>query len=95
LEVVTRVIIRLKLVWSAIGLSICIFIGPQNFKELLKGAHEMDNYFQMTPLEKNIPVILGLLGIWYNNFFGASTHAILPYDQYLSRFPAYFQQVKV
>lgn len=55
----------------------------------------MDNYFQKTPLEKNIPVILALLGIWYNNFFGASTHAILPYDQYLSRFPAYFQQVKV
>jgi glucose-6-phosphate isomerase len=78
--------------WSAIGLSIDIYIGHENFLQLLKGAHEMDTYFQKTPLEKNIPVILALLGVWYNNFFGASTHAILPYDQYLSRFPAYFQQ---
>jgi len=62
------------------------------FEELLTGAHKVDEYFRMTPFEQNIPVIMGLLGIWYNNFFGAQTHAILPYDQYLSRFPAYFQQ---
>ncbi|KAI8901765.1 Phosphoglucose isomerase [Globomyces pollinis-pini] len=78
--------------WSAIGLSINIYIGHENFIQLLKGGHEMDNYFQKTPLEKNIPVILAVLGIWYNNFFGASTNVVLPYDQYLSRFPAYFQQ---
>ncbi|TPX43076.1 glucose-6-phosphate isomerase [Synchytrium endobioticum] len=78
--------------WSAIGLSISIYIGYENFEQLLKGAHCMDLHFANTPLEKNIPVLLGVLGVWYNNFFGAQTHAILPYDQYLSRFPAYFQQ---
>lgn len=78
--------------WSAIGLSISIYIGYENFAELLEGAHIMDNHFQNTPLQSNIPVILALLGIWYNNFFGAQTQAILPYDQYLHRFPAYFQQ---
>ncbi len=78
--------------WSAIGLSIAISVGMDRFEELLTGAHKVDEYFRMTPFEQNIPVIMGLLGIWYNNFFGAQTHAILPYDQYLSRFPAYFQQ---
>ncbi|CAJ0636051.1 9265_t:CDS:2 [Entrophospora sp. SA101] len=78
--------------WSAIGLSIAIYIGFDNFHQLLTGAHDMDNHFKNTPLENNLPVILGILGIWYNNFFGAQTHAILPYDQYLHRFPAYFQQ---
>ncbi len=78
--------------WSAIGLSIAVFIGFENFEELLQGAYEMDEHFRTAPLESNMPVILGLLGIWYNDFFHAHTHAILPYDQYLHRFPAYFQQ---
>jgi glucose-6-phosphate isomerase len=78
--------------WSAIGLSIALYIGMDNFEELLTGAHEMDQHFRNEPFEQNIPVILGLLGIWYNNFFGAETHAIIPYDQYLHRFAAYFQQ---
>ena len=78
--------------WSAIGLSIAVFIGMENFEELLAGAHAMDGHFRGAPLEQNMPVILGMLGIWYNNFFGAQTHAILPYDQYMHRFPAYFQQ---
>jgi len=78
--------------WSAIGLSIALFIGMDQFEELLTGAHQMDIHFRTTPLERNIPVILGLLGIWYNNFFGAESHAIIPYDQYLHRFPAYLQQ---
>lgn len=78
--------------WSAIGLSIACFIGYENFSELLQGAFEMDNHFKTAPFEKNIPVILALIGIWYNNFFGAQTEAILPYDQYMRRFPAYFQQ---
>ena len=78
--------------WSAIGLSIVIYIGMDNFTELLTGAFEMDEHFRNTPFEKNMPVILALLGIWYNNFFGAETQAILPYDQYMHRFPAYFQQ---
>jgi len=78
--------------WSAIGLSIAIYIGMEHFEELLAGAHEMDNHFRTESFEKNIPVILAMLGIWYNNFFNADTHAILPYDQYLHRFPAYFQQ---
>ena len=77
---------------SAIGLPVMISIGPDNFKKMLSGFHAMDNHFLNTELEENIPVILGLLGIWYNNFFGAESHAILPYDQYLLRFPAYFQQ---
>ncbi|MEI7812041.1 MAG: glucose-6-phosphate isomerase [Ignavibacteria bacterium] len=78
--------------WSAIGLSIAIYIGMDNFEELLTGAFEMDEHFRTEPFEKNMPVILALLGIWYNNFFDAQTYAILPYDQYLHRFPAYFQQ---
>ena len=78
--------------WSAIGLSIALFVGYENFEELLTGAFEMDEHFKTTPLESNLPVILGLLGVWYNDFFDAQTQAILPYDQYLHRFPAYFQQ---
>jgi glucose-6-phosphate isomerase len=78
--------------WSAIGLSIACYIGFDNFIDLLQGAHDMDLHFRDAPLAENIPVILALLGIWYNNFFGAATEVILPYDQYLSRFPAYFQQ---
>jgi len=78
--------------WSAIGLSIAIAVGMDHFEALLSGAHKVDEYFRTTPFEQNIPVIMGLLGIWYNNFFGAQTQAILPYDQYLSRFAAYFQQ---
>ncbi len=78
--------------WSAIGLSIALYIGMDRFEELLAGAHTADEHFRHTPLEKNIPVVMGLLGIWYINFFGAESHAILPYDQYLHRFPAYFQQ---
>jgi glucose-6-phosphate isomerase len=78
--------------WSAIGLSIAVAIGMDNFDELLAGAYAMDEHFRTAEPERNIPVILALLGVWYNNFFGAATHAILPYDQYLHRFPAYFQQ---
>lgn len=78
--------------WSAIGLSVAIYIGFENFEELLLGAHEMDNHFKSAPLEKNIPVVIGLIGVWYNNFFGAESHCVLPYDQYLHRFAAYFQQ---
>ncbi len=78
--------------WSAIGLSIACTIGFENFRELLEGAHAMDKHFQETTFENNIPVILGLLGIWYNNFGNAQTQAILPYDQYMHRFAAYFQQ---
>jgi glucose-6-phosphate isomerase len=78
--------------WSAIGLSIACYIGYQNFAELLQGAFEMDQHFKTAPFESNIPVTLALIGIWYNNFFEAQTEAILPYDQYLHRFPAYFQQ---
>jgi glucose-6-phosphate isomerase len=78
--------------WSAIGLSIACTIGFDNFIELLEGAHAMDTHFRNTPFEKNLPAILALIGIWYNNFFGAETEAILPYDQYMHRFPAYFQQ---
>ena len=78
--------------WSAIGLSIAIFIGMENFEQLLNGAHDIDNHFQDAPLNENIPVILALLGVWYINFFKLSTHAVLPYDQGLSLFPAYLQQ---
>ena len=78
--------------WSAIGLSIALTIGYDNFEKLLKGAHEADLHFKQTAPEKNIPVIMALLGIWYTNFFGAQSEAILPYDQYLHRFAAYFQQ---
>ena len=78
--------------WSAIGLSIALYIGFENFEELLLGAHEMDNHFKDAPFEQNIPIILALLGVWYNNFFDAQSHCILPYDQYMHRFSAYFQQ---
>ncbi len=78
--------------WSAIGLSIALYIGMDNFEALLEGAHVMDEHFRTAPLEDNLPVLLALIGIWYINFFGAETHALLPYDQYLHRFPAYFQQ---
>src|SRR4051794_14378190 len=78
--------------WSAIGLSIALTIGFDNFERLLKGAHAIDEYFRTTPFDKNIPVLMGLIGIWYINFFGAQTEAILPYDQYMHRFAAYFQQ---
>ncbi|MFN2201933.1 MAG: glucose-6-phosphate isomerase [Caldilineaceae bacterium] len=78
--------------WSAIGLSIALYIGMDRFEELLTGAHEVDEHFRNTPFAENIPVIMALLGIWYNNFFGAQTLAILPYDQYLNAFADYFQQ---
>jgi glucose-6-phosphate isomerase len=78
--------------WSAIGTSIALGIGFENFKGVLKGAYEMDRHFRKTEFEQNLPVILALLGIWYNNFFEAESHAILPYDQYMHRFAAYFQQ---
>jgi len=78
--------------WSAIGLSIMLFIGPDHFNELLTGAHEMDKHFLETKLEDNLPVLLALLGIWYNDFYGAQTHALLPYDQYMHKFADYFQQ---
>ncbi len=78
--------------WSSVGLSIACTIGYDNFIKLLEGAHAMDNHFRNEPFEKNAPVLLALLGIWYNNFFGAASEAILPYDQYLRRFAAYFQQ---
>ncbi|MBW1892162.1 MAG: glucose-6-phosphate isomerase [Deltaproteobacteria bacterium] len=77
---------------SAIGLPVMISVGPDHFNQMLSGFHAMDNHFLNTRLEENMPVILGLISIWYNNFFGAESHAILPYDQYLLRFPAYFQQ---
>ena len=78
--------------WSAIGLSIACTIGYENFIDLLEGAHAMDRHFRETPFNANIPVILALIGVWYNNFWGCETEAILPYDQYMHRFPAYFQQ---
>jgi len=78
--------------WSAIGLSIALYIGFDNFEQVLSGAHDMDNHFKTASWDKNIPVILALLGVWYNNFYGADSHAILPYDQYMHRFAAYFQQ---
>ena len=78
---------------SAIGLSTMIAIGPDNFRELLAGFHEMDEHFRTAPFEKNLPVLHGLLGVWYNDFFGAQTVAVLPYEQYLKRFPAYLQQL--
>ncbi|QDP85087.1 glucose-6-phosphate isomerase [Chryseobacterium sp. SNU WT5] len=78
--------------WSAIGLSIVLAIGYENFEQLLKGAHETDVHFQNTDFKENIPVVMALTGIWYRNFFGAETYAILPYSQYLNRFPAYLQQ---
>ena len=78
--------------WSAIGLSICLAVGYDNFEQLLKGANETDTHFKTADFEENIPVLMALLGIWYRNFYGAGTYAILPYSQYLDRFPAYLQQ---
>ena len=78
---------------SAIGLSTMLAIGPDNFRAMLGGFHEMDEHFRTTPFERNLPVMLGLIGIWYNDFFGAQTVAVLPYEQYLKRFPAYLQQL--
>jgi glucose-6-phosphate isomerase len=78
--------------WSAVGLSIALFLGMDNFEALLAGAHRVDEHFRSAPFEENIPVVMGLLGLWYNNFFDAQSHAILPYDQYLMHFSAYFQQ---
>ena len=79
--------------WSAVGLSTALYLGMDNFEELLEGAFEMDEHFRTAPLEENIPVILAMLGIWYNNFFDADSHALLPYDQYMHRFSAYVQQL--
>jgi len=78
--------------WSAVGLSIALYIGMDNFEELLQGAYEADEHFRTTPFESNIPVIMALLGVWYNNFFGAESHALLPYDQSMRYFADYFQQ---
>ena len=80
-------------VWSAIGLSVCLYIGFDNFHEFLAGGHAMDQHFRTAPLEQNIPVIQGLLDVWYSDFFGAQTHLVAPFDQYLHRFPAYLQQL--
>lgn len=82
-------------VWSAIGLSVCIYIGYENFHQLLAGGQAMDQHFLKTPLEQNIPVIGGLLSVWYSDFFGAQTHLVSPFDQYLHRFPAYLQQLSM
>ena len=78
--------------WSAIGLSIATVIGMDHFEELLAGAYEVDEHFRTAPLRENLPVVMAMLGVWYHNFFGAPSHAVLPYDQYLHRFPAYLQQ---
>ncbi|MER3439027.1 MAG: glucose-6-phosphate isomerase, partial [Chloroflexota bacterium] len=78
---------------GAIGLSLMVAIGPEQFREMLAGFRAMDEHFRTAPLDRNLPVLLGLIGIWYNNFFGAETLAVLPYDQYLKRFPAYLQQL--
>jgi glucose-6-phosphate isomerase len=78
---------------SAIGLSLMVAIGPNHFRSMLAGMHAMDVHFRTAPFEANLPVLLGLIGIWYNNFFGAQTHAVLPYDQYLWRLSAYLQQL--
>ena len=79
--------------WGAVGLSIALYIGMDSFEKLLAGAHDMDEHFRTAPFEANLPVILALLGVWYNNFFDADTHAILPYDQHMHRFPAFCQQL--
>ena len=78
---------------SAIGLSTMLAIGPDNFRAMLDGFHEMDEHFRTAPFERNLPVLMGLLAVWYNDFFGAETVAVLPYEQYLKRFPAYLQQL--
>ena len=82
-------------VWSAIGLSVALYIGFDNFHSFLAGAHAMDKHFKEEPLEKNIPVIAGLLSVWYSDFFGAQTHLVAPFDQYMHRFPAYLQQLSM
>ncbi len=82
-------------IWSAIGLPVALYIGMDNFELFLGGAHAMDKHFRETPFERNMPVIMGMLGIWYANFFGAESNAILPYDQYLQHFPAYLQQLEM
>lgn len=82
-------------VWSAIGLSVALYIGFDRFHEFLAGAHAMDKHFKETPLEENIPVLGGLLSVWYSDFFGAQTHLVSPFDQYLHRFPAYLQQLSM
>jgi glucose-6-phosphate isomerase len=82
-------------VWSAIGLSVCLFIGYENFQQFLAGGQAMDQHFLKAPLEQNIPVIGGLLSVWYSDFFGAQTHLVSPFDQYLHRFPAYLQQLSM
>jgi len=79
--------------WSSIGLPIALMIGPEGFRDFLAGGHAMDEHFRTAPLASNMPVVMGLLGVWYANFFGATAHAVLPYDQYLARFPAYLQQL--
>jgi len=81
--------------WSAIGLSIALYLGMDKFEELLGGGHTMDEHFRTAPFDRNIPVLLGLLGVWYNNFFGAASNAVLPYDQYMHRFAAYLQQLEM
>jgi glucose-6-phosphate isomerase len=78
---------------SAIGLSTMLAIGPENFRAMLGGFHQMDEHFRTAPFDRNLPVLMGLLAVWYNNFFGAQTTAVLPYEQYLKRFPAYLQQL--
>ena len=80
-------------IWSAIGLPLMIAIGPENFRQFLDGAHEMDQHFQKAPLDKNMPVLLAMLGVWYRNFVGYPSHGVMPYDQRLARFPAYLQQL--
>lgn len=82
-------------VWSAIGMSVCLFIGFENFQQFLAGGQAMDQHFLKTPLKQNIPVIGGLLSVWYSDFFGAQTHLVSPFDQYLHRFPAYLQQLSM
>jgi glucose-6-phosphate isomerase len=82
-------------VWSAIGLSVALYIGFENFHQFLAGAHAMDKHFRDTPIEENIPVLAGLLSVWYSDFFGAQTHLVSPFDQYLHRFPAYLQQLSM
>ncbi len=78
---------------SAVGLSVMLAIGPDRFAEMLAGYHAVDEHFRTTPVERNVPALLGLLNVWYNNFLGAQTHAVLPYSQYLHRFAAYLQQL--
>jgi len=78
---------------SAIGLSTMLAIGPDNYSALLRGFHQMDEHYRTAPFERNLPVLMALLTVWYNNFFGAETVAVLPYEQYLKRFPAYLQQL--